>query len=194
MPSRPPSLRYPGLTKRQGDFAREFVSNGGRRSDAAVAAGYAVATARIEAYRLLQKPAVVDAIRKESERALQGNVALGQHVLANLAEHAVSETVRLAAAQALLDRGGLQLVRRSEQTINVVDQRTDAELVAHAQRLARELDITIDGTDLVRERLSALSSFDPRPPKPISNAPGLRSQFPAAKILEVSSEHLEIFS
>ena len=107
MPRTLPSLRHVGLTKKQADFARAFVANGGKRSDAAITAGYAVPTARIEAHRLLHSPAIVDAIRKEAERALQTSVAVAQAILIDLAEHATSEAVRFQAAQALLDRGGL---------------------------------------------------------------------------------------
>ena len=162
MSTRPKSIKHPGLTRRQADFAREFVLNGGKRAAAARAAGYSEVGVRVEANRLLRLPAVLDAVRKESEGALHASVALGQAVLAELAEHAESETVRLAAAQALLDRGGLQLVKRSEQVITVTDNRTDAELLAHARRLASSLGmssaITLDGDALVRTVAPALAA------------------------------------
>ena len=65
---------------------------------------------------------------------------VGKHDIAvDLAQNAESESVRLQAGQSLPDRGGLPFIRQSENRIVVEDRRTDAELLASAKAIAKEL-------------------------------------------------------
>jgi len=127
------------LTPKQTAFVKSYCRLGGMNAtQAAIAAGYSGhgkgAGAAVSASRMLQLPHILQAIREETERTLRAGVALGAQVLDELARGAVSESVRLQAAQALLDRGGMQLAN-----LSVEDKRTDAELRCRVEELAREL-------------------------------------------------------
>jgi len=132
------------LTPKQQAFVKAHVRMGGlNATQAAIAAGYSGKNKRVgaavTASRLLDKPHILDALRKETERGLRAGVAIGASVLESLARTAKSESVRLQAAQALLDRGGLQLASLSEHHVVVEDRRTDTELQARVNELYREL-------------------------------------------------------
>jgi hypothetical protein len=132
------------LTPKQTAFVKSYCRLGGMNAtQAAIAAGYSGhgkgAGAAVSASRMLQQPHILNAIREETERTLRAGVALGAQVLDELARGAVSESVRLQAAQALLDRGGMQLANLSEHHVIVEDKRTDAELRCRVEELAREL-------------------------------------------------------
>ena len=51
--------------------------------------------------------------------------------------------MRLRAATALLDRGGMPLVKQSEITHRVEGRRSDQELLQHARQLAKQLGVAI---------------------------------------------------
>lgn len=138
------------LSELEEAFVGCYIETGGTDGKkAAITAGYGAAGAAVRAHELLRRPRVLAAIRKEAERRLQAGVALGAAVLADLAQNAKAEAVRLKAATALLDYGGLAVVARSEHTLNIVDKRSDAELREQVARLTRELGlgaVVIDGT------------------------------------------------
>lgn len=95
------------LTPMQEAFVDAFVSNGGNRTDAAISAGYSKATAREQAYELLAKPHIMQAImaRTMNELIVQSPAAVQR--LRSLLQ-AKSEYVALQAAQDLLNRVGLK--------------------------------------------------------------------------------------
>src|SRR5689334_1563173 len=101
------------LSPREQKFV-EALSRGLGKRDAAIAAGYSAKSAHGIASQLLNRPRVLDAIRAAAEKRINAGVAIAAKVLLELAEKAKSEDVRLRAAQALLDRGGMQLIRQSE--------------------------------------------------------------------------------
>lgn len=127
------------LTPFQRKFVLAYCANGGNGAQAALAAGYAEGSARQRASELVTNPRILAAIREETERRLRSGVALGAKVLLDLAENAESEAVRLKAAEALLDRGGLLLIARSETVHRVIDERSDEELLARLRALSGEL-------------------------------------------------------
>lgn len=128
------------LTPMMEAFVEAFVSQGGRNATkAAVAAGYSAKTAYSAAHALINKPHVLDAIMKRVERDLKAHVVVAAKTLYTLATNAKSESVRLQAAQALLDRGGMQLVARSEHRHVLEDRRSDEELKIHVENLTRQL-------------------------------------------------------
>ena len=118
-----------------------FVANvlqGMAKHAAAEAAGYSAKSSGVIASRLLTRAPVLKALREGAERALNAGLAVGARVLLDLAENSKSDDVRLRAAQALLDRGGLPLVRQSETRHVLVDERSDSELRARLAELERE--------------------------------------------------------
>jgi hypothetical protein len=118
-----------------------FVANmlhGMAKGAAAEAAGYSARSAPGTASRLLNRAPVLKALREGAERALNAGLAVGARVLLELAENSKSDDVRLRAAQALLDRGGLPLTRLTETRHVLVDERSDAELRARLAELERE--------------------------------------------------------
>jgi len=132
-------MRNSPLTEKQKAFAIAYVNNGGNRTQAAISAGYHSKRANQSAYQALTSPAVQAAIRKEAEDLLNANVGIGAKVLVELATTSKSDSVRLQAAQSLLDRGGLPFVRQTEHRHTLEDNRTDAELRAHIKQLTDEL-------------------------------------------------------
>lgn len=129
------------LSDRQRNFVRAFVRNGANGTQAAITAGYSERGAGVTAHRLLRTPAVLAFLREETERVLNAGIAIGADVLVKLATAAKSESVRLQAATALLDRGGLPLKALTEHRHVIEDRRSDAELLERVNELARELGI-----------------------------------------------------
>jgi phage terminase small subunit len=112
-----------GLTEQQQRFVAEFVSNGGNGKQACVSAGYAAKSAHQEAYRLLRKPHVLDAVRKEQARVLGTMSAKALHVLDQLlGDTEISPAVRLDAAKTVLDRAGYVSARTPAHAIGSNDQ------------------------------------------------------------------------
>jgi len=127
------------LTRKQRAFIEHFVAIGGRdAAKAASLAGY-LKGAKVSAFRLLRQPLILQELRNLAERKLRSNVALGAAVLEDLARNAKNESVRLKAAESLLDRGGLMLQTVSKHEITVTHNRTDQELLARVEQLTREL-------------------------------------------------------
>lgn len=127
------------LTEKQRAFVTEFVGNGANRRKAVVSAGYSEKGIDQTAHHLLSLPHIQQAIREEAEDLLNSNVGIAAKVLVELATNSKSDSVRLQAAQSLLDRGGLPFVRQTEHKHTLEDNRTDAELRAHIKRLSDEL-------------------------------------------------------
>jgi hypothetical protein len=130
------------LTPKRKAFVKAYLATGGKNAtQAAIAAGFSNKGngASVIACRLLQDPVIQQAIKEEATRRLRAGVALGATTLEELALNAQSESVRLQAAQALLDRGGMQLASLSEHHVVVKDERSDDELRARVLQLQREL-------------------------------------------------------
>ena len=132
-------MRDQPLTEKQRLFAIAYVRTGGNRAQSAKEAGYEGVRADQSAYQALSSPAVQAAIRKEAENLLSANVGIGAKVMVDLAISSKSDSVRLQAAQSLLDRGGLPFIRQTEHKHTLEDHRTDAELKAHIKQLTDEL-------------------------------------------------------
>jgi len=115
------------------------------KRDSALAAGFTKTSAHSSATRMLGRERVLDAIRRGAEKQIVAGVAIGAATLAKLAAEAKSEDVRLKAACALLDRGGLPLIRQTETRHLFTDRRTDAELLEHVKHLAGELKVPLPG-------------------------------------------------
>lgn len=105
------------LTPMQQAFVDAFVSNGGHKEEAAIEAGYSRETARVQAYELLGKPHVMQAImaRTMNELIMQGPAAAQRlHDLLS----AKSEYVRLQAAQDVLNRIGIKAPDRVDHRVH----------------------------------------------------------------------------
>jgi len=148
------------LTVRQARFVKLFVENGGFAAPAARDAGYTPKSARFGSHKFLDIPHVLAAIRLEVQRKLDASVALAARVLETLAKDAKSEAVRLQAASALLDRGGLRLAQyvQHDHTHVLRDERSDAELRARVIELQRELGIRTH--EVIRPALPARLADD----------------------------------
>jgi phage terminase small subunit len=110
------------LKPKEAAFVKNIL-NGMGKTEAALAAGYSPGGARVSQYQLMQRERVQNALREGAEGKLKCGVAIGAAVLIELAEKSKSDDVRLRAAQAILDRGGMQLVRQSEHHHVVTDRR-----------------------------------------------------------------------
>jgi hypothetical protein len=126
-------------TEKQKHFAIAYVRNGGNGTNAAKEAGYIGTRPDQSAHQALSSSIVQNLIRIEAVNLLNANVAIGARVLVDLAQTSKSDSVKLQAAQSLLDRGGLPFIRQTEHKHTLEDHRTDAELKAHIKKLTDEL-------------------------------------------------------
>lgn len=93
-----------GLTAQQAEFVRAFVANGGKRREAARAAGYR--DFQHEGCRLLNVPRVRDAIRVEQERTIEcEGASRALQTMLSLLE-CDSPQVRFQAARWLFEAAG----------------------------------------------------------------------------------------
>jgi phage terminase small subunit len=109
------------LTPKQDAFCDEYVANGGKGTAAAKAAGYAEASAHVEANRLLKNPLILQEIYKRTAIAIGASAPKALAQIIGLSSTAKSDYVRLEASKDLLDRAGLKAPER-------VDHRLDGEL------------------------------------------------------------------
>lgn len=104
------------LTDMQLAFVTHFVSNGGEREQAAIDAGYSKDTARQQAYELLRKPHVMQAIIEASAVELASNAPVAVRRLHELTK-ARSEYVALQASQDILDRVGMKAPEKHDHRV-----------------------------------------------------------------------------
>ena len=127
------------LRPRQRRFVMAIVASGGtNHSAAAVAAGYSgdENTLAVTAHRLMHTPAVMDAIREESEKRLNSSTLLATSVLMEIATDKFNKD-RLKAAVEILNRSGFHA--KTEHTVHVNDPRTEKELLEKITLLAAQL-------------------------------------------------------
>ena len=106
------ATRFPQLSAKQIAFVVEYVANGGKRKEAAVTAGYAAASAHVEAHRQLTKPNVIKAVYELTVMQLGTHLPAALANIAKLSRGAKSEYVQLEASKDLLDRAGLAAAKR----------------------------------------------------------------------------------
>jgi phage terminase small subunit len=109
------------LTARQTKFVMHFVENGGRASQAAIAAGYSDNGAGSAAQTLLRKPHIYQELMRALPNAIGLAAVPAVAVVTRLMSSAKSDYVKLEAARDLLDRAGFQPPQR-------VDHRLDSTL------------------------------------------------------------------
>jgi len=95
------------LTDRQQLFVVAFVANGGNAAAAAATAGYSVASAREQGWRLVHKPHVLAAVQDAQRKTIRSLGTEAIEMLVGLMRTSQSDRVRLAAAGSILDRAGL---------------------------------------------------------------------------------------
>lgn len=132
------------LTDKEKAFVQAYVANGGNGRKAAREAGYTAKYAHQEAWRLLKRPNVVDAILDETSRAFAEDVPAARAVLRDLMLKSTNDGVRFQSAKALLEHGGLQVAQRHEHFFK--DERTDDEIKARIQSLSAELGVQVPET------------------------------------------------
>lgn len=101
------------LTEMQAAFVEAFVTNGGNKEEAAIEAGYSEHTARVQAYDLLRKPHVMQAIVERSMSELIASAPKAVQRLHSLTQ-ARSEYVALQASQDILNRLGIKAPDRQD--------------------------------------------------------------------------------
>lgn len=111
------------LTEKQQAFVLELVrgSRPEKPSLAAAAAGYADPS--VSAHQLMRSRKVLAAIREEADKRFGASALIGVKALVDIANDPMHKQ-RFQAAQALLDRAGLQVVAKQE--IVVKDDRIQA--------------------------------------------------------------------
>lgn len=101
------AAKHPDLSTKQMDFVAHYVANGGKGTAAAKQAGYAPASAHVEAHRLLKSDKVIKAIYELSVLSLGAHLPAALAKVAQLSAGAKSEYVQLEASKDLLDRAGM---------------------------------------------------------------------------------------
>lgn len=104
--------RHPDLTHKQIGFVTYYVANGGQGTQAAKDAGYAPASAHVEAHRLLGMSKIIKAIHDLTVHRLGAALPKALATIERLSEKARSEYVQLEASKDLLDRAGLAAAKR----------------------------------------------------------------------------------
>lgn len=99
--------QFPNLTVKQEAFAVEYVANGGNATQAAIAAGYAEASAHVEGNRALKNDAIIQAVTQLTVRRLGSALPAALAKVVKLSSSAKSERVQLEASQDLLNRAGI---------------------------------------------------------------------------------------
>lgn len=113
------------LTEMQEAFVEAYVTNGGNKLDAAIEAGYSPDTARFQAYQLIRKPHVMQAILERTGIELVASAPRARATISRLLD-SKSDYVALEAAKDLLDRAGFKTAEK------------------HDHRIAGEISINID--------------------------------------------------
>ena len=128
------------LTEKQRKFVAALLETGGTNETAAARiAGYSQTNPNgcaVEGSRLMRDQKILDAIKEEAEKRIKGGVLLGASVLVEIAADQMHKD-RLRAAQALLDRGGMMVVNKSEHNLIIEDKRSEAELISFISAQAR---------------------------------------------------------
>jgi hypothetical protein len=105
-----------GLTEKQLAFVKE-VAQGAGKTQAAITAGYAEASAAAEAWRLCRNPLIMQEINRLSIERFAERAPAMMSVVEELALTAKSGMVRLMAAQDWLDRAGYKPIERHQHAI-----------------------------------------------------------------------------
>ncbi len=135
------SYRPRVIDARQADFIRLYVDYGDVRR-AAIEAGYSENSLEHCKNYLLNKPEIAMAIARAARPRLARMVPLALGTLEHLAEHAISEKVKLDASKAILDRAGLVPPKAQEDRSAIeppLHEMSSDELRARAARLEDEL-------------------------------------------------------
>jgi len=118
------------LTENQRAFVMTYLETGGTNATrAAIAAGYGGSdgSAAVAAHRLVHNPKVQAAIKEIAEGRIRAGVLLGASVLLEIAGDPGHKD-RLRAAEALMDRGGMLLVRETKVTVEHKDPSVEATI------------------------------------------------------------------
>jgi phage terminase small subunit len=128
------------LTELQGAFVANYVEHGDAHK-AALAAGYAPATARTAGTEILRLPHVAQAVALAVHRRLVASAPMALAMIEELARNAVSMKVRLDAAKTLMDRAG-HVPPRAADIVRLetpLNEMSVEELHALAARLEEEV-------------------------------------------------------
>jgi phage terminase small subunit len=123
------------LTDQQRRFAQAYVATGGKGSAAVRSAYPASKNPDVIADQLLHNEAVLGEIKRLVDTRIRASIAKAADQLEHLMEHAKGgasgDNVKLKAAEALLDRGGLLVARYSEvhHTVEHVPPKPIADLL-----------------------------------------------------------------
>lgn len=111
-PSEAEERHFPHLNERQEAFCVNYVALSGNAKRAAIAAGYGKAGAHVQGHRLLQNPAICQAILELSAMRQASMVPVAMGVVSTLMQSSKSDYVRLEAAKDALTRAGLNAPKK----------------------------------------------------------------------------------
>jgi len=97
-----------GLTPMQDAYVVHLVTNGGSQVQAARDAGYSERAAQAKSGEMMKLKHIQLAIVRESTKRLNSLIPVGLETIRYLAVHSNSDSVRLSAAQDMLNRAGLR--------------------------------------------------------------------------------------
>lgn len=124
------------LDERQERFVRLYVESG-NATKACIEAGYSENSASQKGWDLKNRYA--DVIEQRLKDAVRDKVPEAMLTISFLAKNANSETVRLAAAKDIADRGGMKPTDKIEQQVTNIEKSTDELRHELARLLGDEL-------------------------------------------------------
>jgi|TARA_Y100000310_G_scaffold167175_1_gene166943 hypothetical protein len=128
------------LTEKQNNFIEAYVKTSSGKQ-AAIMAGYSEKTATVKGARL--KKQFQREIEERTRTRLMDGAGLALDTILELVKTSTSDTVKLAAARDLLDRGGYKPTDKIEQT---VVEKSTVELRKELSQLMGETDPEPIGT------------------------------------------------
>jgi phage terminase small subunit len=176
-------------------FVDVFIANGGKGTDAALAAGYPEASAHVTACRMLCRKRVADAVLARCQTFMQAALPVAIKALLDIAgDETAMRKDRIKAATSLLEHGGMAAPKGGVQ-VNVgvqVNSHQAQQLISSVwtARERRLSDIPPAMPDTLQSDLNDLELLAIGPPAPPSG--GIEFQGPVAGTGPVpvpSSEH-----
>lgn len=118
-----------GRTELQEAFIDAYISNGGKREKAALAAGYAKSNARMRAWELLKRPDVLQEIHDRTSKSIKSLAPKALGVMLDMMnDSTVNASIRFNCAREILDRAGYKAAEKLEISASLAPELRRARL------------------------------------------------------------------
>ena len=142
-----------GFTARQDRFIDCYILNGGKQRQAAIDAGYSESAADTRAHELLKREDVQNAINNRVNRQISNHVPLAIDTIKKLAVSANSESVRLTAAQDILNRAGIRPLQETKQIQQLTTRAQYEEILKEIEKALKNREKVIESDVQSEQRI-----------------------------------------